>query len=423
MKNQQKTQKEIDAIQGDLDTGVLSQRKIALKHGVSHNFVNRVKKGTATPLIADPKIIVQKVDPTNKKILQLEAQVIALQDETNRCKRAYKAAQRENAVFEALVDEMHNTVKPIKPLPSVIRVKKNDIAIKESLVMHLSDEHADSIVLPHQVGGLERYDLRIALRRAEVYVDTVIRFTQQTLSSYIFDDLYILAHGDHVSGEIHGSTDHSYFRNSFRNALAVAQMHALMFRDLCAHFPRVHILYLSGNHGRRSLKKDYQRPQDNWDYLVAEVARLHCADIENINFNIPDSYSACLQIEGFGFAVTHGDDIRSWNSIPWYGIERKTRRWAALNAAVDRKINYYCFGHFHNAATQAALSGETILNGSWVACDPYSFNSITAFTEPSQWLHGVHHEHGVSWRLNVKLRTEREHLGPRRYSPVLSVGV
>jgi len=274
-------------------------------------------------------------------------------------------------------------------------------------------------VLPHQVGGLERYDLRIALRRAEVYVDTVTQFTQETLSNYVFNDLYILAHGDHISGEIHQATDHSFYRNSFKNALAVGEMHALMYRDLCAYFPRVHVLYLSGNHGRRSVKKDYHQPHNNWDYLVAEVARLHCTDLSNVDFNIPDSYSACLDIEGHGFAVSHGDDIRSWNGIPWYGIERKTRRWAALNAAVDRKINYYCFGHFHQAATQAALNGEIILNGAWVACDPYVFNSITAFTEPSQWIHGVHHRHGVSWRLNVKLRSEREHLGPKRYSPIL----
>lgn len=417
-----KTQKLIDAVQKDLDAGGLSNRKIALKHGVSNDWVGKVKKGLAMPLVTDSKIEVPKADPTDARILQLESQVISLHDETQRCKKAYKAAQRSNAVFEALVDEMHNVVKPIKPLPLMVKVKPNADKINESLVMHLSDEHADSIVLPHQVGGLERYDLRIALRRAEVYIDTVIRFTQQTLSNYAFSDVYILAHGDHVSGEIHGATDHSVYRNSFRNALAVGQMHALMYRDLCAHFPRVHVLYLSGNHGRRSLKKDYHRPQDNWDYLVAEIAKLHCADIENVNFNIPDSYSACLDIEGHGFAVTHGDDIRSWNAIPWYGIERKTRRLGALSAATDRKIKYYCFGHFHNVASQAVLDGETILNGSWVACDPYSFNALTVFSEPSQWIHGVHRKHGVSWRLNVKLRTEREHLGPKRYGSVLTTG-
>ncbi|KKK53204.1 hypothetical protein LCGC14_3097150, partial [marine sediment metagenome] len=43
-------------------------------------------------------------------------------------------------------------------------------------------------------------------------------------------------------------------------------------------------------------------------------------------------------------------------------------------------------------------------------------NSLSVFNEPSQWLHGVHNKNGISWRLNVGLRSEREHLGPDRYT-------
>jgi len=197
-------------------------------------------------------------------------------------------------------------------------------------------------------------------------------------------------------------------------------MHALMFRELSQVFPKINVLYLPGNHGRRSIKKDYYGAWDNWDYLIAEIAKQHCVNIKNIDFLIPDSFSANVMIEGYGFCITHGDDIRSYNSIPWYGIERKTRRWAALNATVGNRVHCYCFAHFHNPATQMALNGETIINGSWVACDPYAYDSLTTFTEPAQWIFGVHRERGISWRLNVKLKTEREHLGPNRYSILLA---
>ncbi len=420
MKNTPKTQKLIDAIKIDLDAGTLSQRKIGTKHGVSQGFVHNVKFGTAKPLIIDSKIAPPKADPTNEKILQLEAQVVSLNDERRRLSKAYKAAQRENSVFEALVDEMEGSIEPIKPLPKALKRGKNGKQIRESVVMHLTDEHADSLVLPHCVDNLERFDFGIALRRAEQYVDTVIKFTQKTLACYNFHTLWIFAHGDHTSGEIHGAVEHSYYRNQFRNCLAVGQMHALMFRDLAHFFPQIHVLYLSGNHGRRTSKKDYKSPWNNWDYLVAEIAKQHCANLGNVDFLIPDSFSANVDVEGHGFCVSHGDDIRSWNSMPWYGIERKVRRWSALNAAVDRKINYFCFGHFHNAAILTNLNGEVIINGSWIATDPYAVNAITAFTEPTQLIHGVHKDHGVSWRLHVKLRTGREHLGPNRYSVLLA---
>lgn len=400
--------KEREAILSDLDGGKLTQIKIAKKHGVSVGTVSNVKQNHIKTFEDQP-------DPTNARILQLEAQNIALQDENRRCHASYKAAQRKNSVFEALVNEMHEVVAPISPLPRAIKRPKPSKQIKESLVMHLSDEHADEIVLPHQVGGLERYDFRIALRRAEEYVDTVLKFTQHTLSNYCFDTLWIFAHGDHSSGEIHGSVDHSYYRNQFRNSLAIGQMHALMLRDLAPHFAHIKILYLSGNHGRRSIKKDYNGPWNNWDYLIAETARMHCTKLGNVEFLVPDSFSANVEIEGYGFCVTHGDEIRSWNSIPWYGLERKTRRLTALHASQGKKVDYYCFAHFHQPSTHATLNGETVINGSWVATTPYVFEKMSTFTEPSQWLHGVHRDRGISWRLNVKLRTEREHLGPNRY--------
>lgn len=399
-----------DAIKTDLVEGKLSQREIGKKHNVSQGTVCNIKRGCI-------KTSADLPDPTDNRILKLEAQNLALQDENRRCKLAYKAAQRQNSIFEALVDEFGNAITPIKPLPWAPRSprSKGKKVIKESLVAHLSDEHADEVILPQQVGGLERYDFRIALRRAEEYVDNLLKFTQRTLSNYHFHTLWILANGDHSSGEIHKSVDHSYYRNQLRNSLAIGQLHALMFRDFAPHFPRIKVLYTPGNHGRRSPRKDYHGAWDNWDYLIAEVAKAHCVDLKNVEFLIPDSFSVNLEIENYGFHVTHGDEIRSWNSMPWYGIERKTRRLTALHASQDRQIHYYCFAHFHQPASQWALNGETLINGSWVATSPFVYEKLSSYTVPAQLIHGVHRDYGVSWRLYLKLKTEREHLGPNRY--------
>ncbi len=397
-----------EAIKVDLKAKI-THRDIAKKHRVSQGTVSNISKG----MVKSPT---DQADPTDARILKLEAQNIALRDENTRCKQSYKAAQRKNSIFEAVVDEMHQIVIPIKPSKLKLTPIKTKKTIQESLVVMLSDEHADQVVLPEQVGNLERYNFRIALRRAEEYVDTIIKFTKNTLYNYHFKTLYIFAIGDHTSGEIHNAKDHSEYRNAFRNSLAIGQMHSLMLQELSVYFPKIEIIYLSGNHGRRSLKKDYHGARDNWDYLIAETARIYCREIKNINFVIPDSFSAGVDIEGWGFGLSHGDDIRYWNNIPWYGIERKTRRLAAISATKNKRIHYYGFAHFHNAATQAALDGETIINGSWLATDPYAYESLSVFSEPSQWLFGVHHRRGISWRLNMKLRTDREHLGPNRYS-------
>lgn len=412
----------VDNIIKDLTETNDSHQKIADRHGVGSGIISKIKieNSIIRPVVNRNSKAIKDIDPTDQRILDLEQQVIALRDEKSNLKKAYTASQRKNSLFLDLAEEIKDSVKPIDPLPPAPPIRYSGHKVKESLVLHLSDEHCCDVILPYQVGGLENYNFPVALRRAEILVDTIIKFVKHTLKMYEFDTLYILANGDHVSGEIHNATDHTEYRNVIRNCLATGQMQALMLRDLASHFNNVKIVYTSGNHGRRSIKKDYNSPRDNWDYLVAEIAAAYCRDLINTEFIIPDSFSINLDIEGHGFCVSHGDDIRSFNSIPWYGLERKTRRLAALNCAVDKRIDYYAFGHFHQPSTQSALNGETIINGCWTATSPYVYNSLASFTEPSQIIHGVHRGRGISWRLHIKLRTPDEANGPKRYSVILA---
>jgi hypothetical protein len=102
-----------------------------------------------------------------------------------------------------------------------------------------------------------------------------------------------------------------------KNCHAIGKLHALMYRDFAPHFEQINVVYVPGNHGRRTNKKDYHGAQDNWDYLVGLMAKLYCQDIDNVSFLIPDCFSVNLDINGVGFNIAHGDDIRSSMGIPW----------------------------------------------------------------------------------------------------------
>ena len=134
-----------------------------------------------------------------------------------------------------------------------------------------------------------------------------------------------------------------------------------------------------------------------------------------MHFTIPDAYSALVDIEGYTFHVDHGGFIKSFSGIPFYGIERKTRRLAALHNSAGRNINYFCIGHFHTLSTMPSPGGEVIINGSFKKTDPYALNELGVAGEPMQLLHGVHKDHGVSWRLPVKLAFKGDTRGPKRY--------
>jgi uncharacterized small protein (DUF1192 family) len=350
---------------------------------------------------------------------ELEGRIHLMQDELRVTKAQLSAAQKNQMLLKALGEQLQELAQPIPPpYPSWQKLVKGPV--KESCALHLSDGHHDSVILPHRVQDLERHDFNVAMARGENLVDTVCDFTRNRMVGYEFNTLWVLAYGDHTGGEIHRAVEHSHFGNMMRNCLAIGQFHAQMIRDLSEWFPEVKVLYLSGNHGRRKdvRKKDYQAAWDSWDYLIAETSRSYCKDLWNVEFLIPDSFSAVIEIEGFYFHTSHGDDIRGWAGVPWYGIERKTRRLMALNAAHDRRIDYYCMGHFHTLGTQQALKGETIINGAWIGTDPYAFNSLDAYNEPMQLLHGVHEKRGMTWRLPIKLRREVE--TPERYKVSLA---
>jgi len=356
------------------------------------------------------------------RILALEGQLANAMAEKSRLSRSLKAATLNKGLLQAIVDELEAIVLPLDPLPEAqdFRKSEGDI-VEEHLVMHQSDEHADEIVEPHTVGGIEHFDFPVALCRAEQYVDTVLDFTQNKLSNYRFPVLHLLQYGDSTSGEIHSAVDRSYYKNMFRNCLAVGQMKALMVRDLAPYFKQIKVLCLSGNHGRRTLKKEFTGARNNWDYLISEITKMHCSHLKNVEFAIPDAFSVNYEVNGWWFNIQHGDNIPSWNGIPWYGIERKTRRMVALQNSLGQKISYFVLGHFHSCSSMADLKGEVLINGAWPATSAYSYESFSGYREPMQLLHGVSAKYGISWRLPVKLKNEeKEKIGPSRYKVILS---
>ena len=357
-----------------------------------------------------------KYDPTDQRVQDLEVEVVGLRDELLLERRRSKAGAREAGIHQAIVEEMDQRVHPFEALPLVAEHPRKS-QITEHVVMHLSDGHHDQVVRPEEVGGLEDYSFPVSCCRGERYVDTVVEWTQDTLApKFNFPTLWVLAYGDFTSGEIHGHAPRSYYRNIFRNCFAIGQLHALMFRDLAAYFPHVNVLYLAGNHGRRTQKKDYRGPQENWDYLCAEMARLHCRNMKNVSFMIPDAWSANVDINGVGFNISHGDDVRSQLGVPWYGMVRRQKGLVALGAAAGaQRVRYFCVGHHHTASTLSDIDGELMVNGSWLATDQFAYNALAGYREPAQWLHGVNPRHGITWRLNCKLRHPNEKLGPKRY--------
>jgi hypothetical protein len=422
------TKEDVKAIKKQIVRGDRTQDQIAEVFGVTRGTISAIARDKVHTDVPWPKPPPPKkppsgqrkklpdYDPTNERIMVLESEVAHLTEERNHARRAAKANSRYMGLFKAATEVIEERmIQPLKPLPKARRLKK-DFTVEEDLVLHLSDGHHDLIVTAIETGGLEEYNFPISCARAERLIDTTIQYTQLHLSNYKFRNLWILANGDHTSGEIHGHEKRSYFRNQFNNSLAIGQLHSLMIRDLAPYFEQINCVYVPGNHGRRTLKKDHYGAHENWDYLVAKTAELHLKNVDNINFLIPNAFTMNLDINGVGFHICHGDDIRSNLGVPFYGMVRRQSKLMALNnITTGTRIRYFCMGHHHVAAALADLDGELLVNGAWPANDQFSYNSFGGYREPCQLLHGVHPKYGVTWRMLVQMKHEAEKKGPTRY--------
>lgn len=359
---------------------------------------------------------------------QEASKIRQLQDSKNYAQRRLREGLRNEDIIRRCGEIAASEIRPLRRLrPPSPATRKGKVT--ETLVVLMSDGHHDQIVRPEEVNGLENYNFKVSLRRGERFCDTIIKFAQKTLAGYQFPRLVVMSLGDSTSGEIHDAERRSAFGNQFKNCLAIGALHASIYRDLAAHFPRVDVVCTSGNHGRRTVRKEYAGgAHNNWDYMVNKVAEAYLAATPNVHFSIPNSWDTIVDIEGYAFHVSHGDDVANSGSNPWNGLAslHKTNsgihRGAGQNKPFRdaRQIDYYCIGHHHTLGQVEGNGVGYITNGAWVATDPYAYQSLRVAGRPQQLMFGVHRDHGKTWSLPIHL-DGRDDARTCRYDSCLDV--
>lgn len=413
------TMEQVSQIKEDLQENVLTQKEIGKKYNISRSTVSDIATHRRYRDV-EPIIMPVKIPGGQQKHLNLEQQNLALvgtienlRQERNLLKRQLKAATKRDAIVDDLVDQLRPIIKPMNKL-TPIKLKNKKGQIDEVLVLALSDVHADQVVTPEEVDGLEDFDFPIAVRRAEVLVSDTIEFALQNMQNYNFTKLVILALGDFSSGELRGHANRSYFGDQFTNDLAIAQLFAYMFTELSVYF-EVEIVCITGNHGRLTENIEYTKEAvvGNHDTLILKIAQVHCQNNDRIKFVFPKGLSHIHEINGWNFYLHHGHGKKGANET-WSRAKRKSQTILPLHRG---NVHYFVTGHFHTEGSVRASGGATLLgNGAFLACDPYSYHAIEEASEPCQLIFGVHKKRGVTWRLPIMIRTEDEKEGPQRYN-------
>lgn len=313
-------------------------------------------------------------------------------------------AVKELSFRELLQDVLGNVAQTLDAPPRYRSPRISTNTVTESLLLCLSDWHADEIVRADAVFGLNEYNRDVMDRRIVRIRDTVLEIKERLESGgHRFPTLVVSANGDMVSGTIHEVERHTDGPNIMQTSLRCGSKLAELIRDLSGHFEQVHVVCTSGNHGRLGDAKKVQtkEPTRSWDYLIYKYAEAMLAQCENVTFEVPDAWAVMFELEGKLFYQGHGHFVKSWNSVPFYGISRMTSRLGSVLSRHHQPIDYYLFGHFHIYGSIENAGGEYIINPPLIGPQEFGVHSFGDAVPPGQLLLGVHHRHGVThrWRL------------------------
>lgn len=358
-----------------------------------------VTKTYVVPPVGEAAPNATPVDPVVAE-QQRQQRIATLREE----REAILAIAGERSLRTKLEQLVKETAKRFDPPPAYTPMspKVTNKRSRETMVQMWSDWHAGENVSAEGTRGFNEYSDRIFQERVGRVVEShlSIKSRLEAGGGYLFERCVIAANGDFVSGTIHELEKHSDHENIVWAVYETGMVMAEAIRQLSAAYPSVEVFCTAGNHGRLPDARRIQQkePTRSWDTLVYLFARENLRDCGNVAFFIPNSYSVAYDIYGWRWLQTHGHDVKSWNSIPWYGLNRLVGNLNALEAGRGTPIHYWAFGHFHNASSLPHASGESFVNGSLIGANEFALNALGKADRPTQWLLQVHAEHGVTGR-------------------------
>ena len=333
-----------------------------------------------------------------------DRQLARLNEEVARLRKLYKAQTSGAAKNEALLEAINSILPEYKPVPVPEPVKLNDDIEVEEMVLMLSDLHFGEVVSAEETGGISSFNLDIAKRRFDYTIEKAIVIAKEKQKGFHYRRLNVFLLGDLISGLIHDELRVSNEVGVVQQMLFAIEVIAPQILRLCQEFEEVHVASVVGNHGRVQEKYYFKgKANNNFDYLVAKMLERLTAGQPNLTWSVPESFWSVEEVAGKKFYLAHGEFVKSWNQIPFYGLSRAYLKWRVLCADYGIHFDHMLVAHFHNPNIFTMVRGTMLMNGSIKGGDEYSVGAISAACDPIQLMFamndGRHNPTGI-WQLN-----------------------
>ena len=335
-------------------------------------------------------------------LIERDREVRRLREQLTEAKRKLEASYSDGELEDRICGFIERVIPSLPPVkaPTFPRDGSNT---PESVVALFSDYHIGEHVSFEGTGGLNAYDMEVFKRRLQYHVDSIGSICHGKLTGYTFPELVIVGLGDMVSGIIHDELVESADGDLMDWLIEGSHAFALAFRQLAAQFPEVRIEWHFGNHGRTTQKPRFKKRWVNYDYLLGHMIATELKDQPNVTFTNHKSFWSITDVQGIPILNLHGDNIKGWNGIPIYGINRAVGNLTALLSQTKRRFEIVVLGHFHQSAVIERMDCDVVLNGSAIGGNEFSYGALFAGNKPRQIMFGVHPKRAKTWLYQIDL--------------------
>tara|TARA_R100001198_G_C5229395_1_gene209027 strand:- start:228 stop:1304 length:1077 start_codon:yes stop_codon:yes gene_type:complete len=322
---------------------------------------------------------VEKLERENKELKATNKRVLKSLENAK-----HKKQDLVNAVYQAVKDNLSLIEIPkVKVPPRDRRKGQEEIAIALLSDIQLAKVTPD-------------YNTEIAEERVLRYADKIINIARIKRKSFPVKKVAVLVLGDIVEGElIFAGQEHLIDSSLYRQVTIDAPRIMIGFLDkLLAEFEEVDCHLVIGNHGALGGKsRRSYNPETNADRMLYKILELAYKDQKRISFNSPDGegernwYTVAQLGEKLRFFLFHGDQIRGFGGIAWYGYNKKILGWKALASnGLMEDFDYAVCGHYHTPTTMYINDTRVWVNGSTESYNTFAQEQLASMGRPCQFL-------------------------------------
>jgi hypothetical protein len=335
----------------------------------------------------------------DKPIQEAKDKILAEND-----KRLCERLIRERAQKDIIADKM---VSAIKALPKLdiqpLKINLKPSAAEEEIVLMLSDIQAGTYISKEATGGLNEYSWDTLEQQFKNLLSAMVSIIGRHKKIAPIRKLNIHMLGDMIEGmDIFIGQAQHVDQDLYNQMFKLAELICWLVVELLHLFEEIEISAIGGNHGRVG-KKGENPHYVNWDVYLYKYCEARTQNYDRIKWNIPLSWWYLDKIQGFNFLLLHGDDIKAWQGIPYYGIDRADAKWTQLLASRKMSYDFMELGHFHSQGEIPGVASKKFINGCWPGGSIFALKSLTTSSDPSQMMFAVHPERGVTYRYSIAL--------------------